>query len=157
MGFFDFLRTKTKETFHPNGKLKTIATYRSDKKHGKETFYHDNGVFQAECEWVNGLQNGEVISYDKNGNKVKQSFLVDGNYHGTQKEWWPNGELKADRIMKNDKIVSEKEYDSNGKILIKTNKDTSSETKESKKSVKTTKKKTSSKVQKDSNLSLIHI
>ena len=130
MGIFNFFRrTKIKETFHPNGKLKSRATYKSKNKHGKEINYHDNGVLKAEFEWVNGLQNGEIISYDNKGNKVKQSFLVDGNYHGTQKEWWPNGQLKADRIMKNDKIFSEKEYDSNGKILIKANKDISSKTK----------------------------
>jgi len=137
MGIFNFFsRTKIKEAFHPNGKLKTRTTYQSDNKHGKETIYHDNGVLQAECEWVNGLQNGEIISYDKNGNKVKQSFLINGNYHGTQKEWWPNGQLKTDRIMKNDKIVSEKEYDSKGEIRISTNKHSSSETKK-----KTTSKK----------------
>ena len=130
MGIFNFFRrTKIKETFHANGKLKSRVTYKSKNKHGKEISYHDNGVLQSECEWVNGLQNGEIISYDNKGNKVKQSFLVDGNYHGTQKEWWPNGQLKADRIMKNDKIFSEKEYDSNGELQIKANKDISSKTK----------------------------
>lgn len=119
MGIFDFFgRTEIKEEYYPNGKLKNQSTYKSGKKHGKEAGYHENGELQFECEWKKGLQNREVISYDKNGNKLKKSFLIDGIYEGPQKEWWPNGQLKADRIIKNDKIISEKKYDANGKSLL---------------------------------------
>ena len=33
-----------------------------------------------------------------------------GSYEGPQKEWWPSGDLKADRIMKNDEIFFKKVY-----------------------------------------------
>lgn len=58
MGLFDRLgRTKINEDFHPNGKLKTRTSYKSDRKHGKQTGYHEKGELHYESEWVDGFQN----------------------------------------------------------------------------------------------------
>ena len=101
-----------------NGKLKNEATYKSGKKNGPEKGYHENGNLHYECEWINGEQDGEITSYDEDGNKKKQSFLKKGSYDGPQKEWWPNGKLRADRIMKNNEIISEETYSQNGTVVV---------------------------------------
>ena len=49
---------------------------------------------------------------------IKQSLLNYGIYEGPQKEWWPNGNLRAARIMKNNEIDSEEIYAENGKHIV---------------------------------------
>tara|TARA_B100000780_G_C21110843_1_gene448901 strand:+ start:280 stop:1359 length:1080 start_codon:yes stop_codon:yes gene_type:complete len=118
MGLFDFFaKPEVRKEFYENGKLKSETLFKSGKKHGYEKQFHENGRLRFETEWVKGKQNSEVTSFDDEGNKIKQSFVKMGSYEGPQKEWWPNGDLKADRIMKNDKIFSETTYSSNGSEL----------------------------------------
>ncbi len=110
---------KIEKEFYENGKLKIEATYKSGKKNGVEKGYHENGKLKYKAHWIDGKQDGEVISFDEDGNKIKQSFLKQGSYEGPQKEWWPSGELKADRIMKGGEVFSEKTYSKNGTLVVK--------------------------------------
>lgn len=119
MGIFDFFaKPEVRKKFYENGKLKNEAIFKSGKKHGYEKGFHENGSLHFETEWVKGKQNGEVTSFDDEGNKLKHSFLKMGSYEGPQKEWWPSGDLKADRIMKNDEIFSETTYSPNGSVVV---------------------------------------
>ncbi len=119
MGIFDFFaKPEVRKEFYENGKLKNEATFKSGKKHGYEKGFHENGSLRYETQWVNGKQNGEVSSFDEQGNKIKQSFLKMGSYEGPQKEWWANGNLKADRVMKNDEVFSEITYSPNGSVVV---------------------------------------
>ena len=119
MGIFNlFGKTEIKKEYHENGKLKCEYEYKSGKKHGYEKGFHENGSLRYETQWVNGKQNGEVSSFDEQGNKIKQSFLKMGRYEGPQKEWWTNGNLKADRVMKNDEVFSEITYSPNGSVVV---------------------------------------
>lgn len=119
MGIFDlFEKPKVEKEFYENGKLKNEATYKSGKKNGPGKGYHENGKLHYKGEWINGKQDGEITSYDEDGNKKKQSFFKKGSYEGPQKEWWPNGKLRADRIMKNNEIISEETYSQNGTVVV---------------------------------------
>jgi antitoxin component YwqK of YwqJK toxin-antitoxin module len=119
MGIFNFFeKPKVVKVYYENGTLKNETTLKSGKKEGTEKGYHDNGILHYQAEWYKGKQNGITTSFDKEGNKVKQSSFRMGVYEGPQKEWWPNGELKADRIFNNDKIVSEETYNSKGKLVV---------------------------------------
>lgn len=102
------------KSYHENGQLSAEAHYKNGKLEGRRKGYHENGELHYESEWVDDVQNGEIISFDKYGNKVKQSFLINGNYDGIQKEWFPNGKIKAERIYKKDLIVSQKCWDESG-------------------------------------------
>ena len=111
-------KPEIEQEFYANGKLKNEATYKSGKQNGSEKGYHENGQLHYECEWIDGLQDGEITSYDIDGNKIKQSFLKKGSYEGIQREWWPNGKLRAVRIMKNHEVVSEETYNQDGSIVV---------------------------------------
>ena len=119
MGIFNFFKkNKIEKKFYENGQLKNEASYKSGKKNGPERGYYENGELHYECEWKNGKQHGKITSYDENGNTIKQSLLNYGIYEGPQKEWWPNGNLRAARIMKNNEIDSEEIYAENGKHIV---------------------------------------
>ena len=92
--------TEIKKEFYENGKLKNEATYKSGKKNGTEKGYHENGNLHYKAQWIDDEQDGEIISFDEEGCRLKQSFLKKGIYQGPQKEWWPNGKLRAERRNK---------------------------------------------------------
>ena len=110
-------KEKIVKEFYKNGKIKIQSTYVSGKKNGTEKGYHENGNLHYEAQWIDDEQDGEIISFDEEGRRLKQSFLKKGIYQGPQKEWWPNGNLRADRQMKdNDIFGSEILYHENGKV-----------------------------------------
>ena len=88
-------------------------------KNGQEKGYHENGTLHYKCEWINAQQHGIIISYNEDGKKIKESYLKYGKYVGHQKEWWPNGKLRAFRIMKNGEIYVEKIFDESGNKVFK--------------------------------------
>lgn len=54
------------ELKYPNGKLKSTGTIANGKKEGQWIFYRENGSKWSECEYLNGLAHGKVISYHPN-------------------------------------------------------------------------------------------
>ncbi|MDB4710743.1 tetratricopeptide repeat protein, partial [Flavobacteriales bacterium] len=72
----------------------------SGKLHGLFKGWHQNGILKYQCEFVDGLQQGEIITYDDKGIKVKSSVIVDGNYEGIQTTFHPNGVKASEVLMK---------------------------------------------------------
>ena len=96
--------------FYKNGQLKVESNYKNGKLDGKWKRFYENGHIHVETEWINGFQEGAAYSFYKNGDKMRESMISEGRYNGSQIEWWPNGSLKAERIFKNDELISEKNY-----------------------------------------------
>ena len=91
----------------------------NNKKNGEEKFFHEDGSIKNICYWENGVQQGPAYTYDKQGNLIRKSNLVNGEYQGEQIEYYPSGAIKIKRIYKNDEIVEEQEYDLLGNLKDK--------------------------------------
>jgi len=57
--------------YYPNGKTKSVYHYATDNADGICRDFYDNGVLQKETDFDNGLENGPVKYYDKNGKLIR--------------------------------------------------------------------------------------
>ena len=95
----------------------------NNKKNGEEKFFHDDGSIKNICYWENGVQQGPAYTYDKQGNLIKKSNLVNGGYHGEQIEFYPSGNTKIRRIWVDNFKSEEYEYTLDGDLICEYNND----------------------------------
>ena len=59
----------------------------------------------------------KIFATYSNEKRIKCSIIVNGKYNGLQKEWYEDGQLKSERLMKDGEIVGKQiSYYENGKI-----------------------------------------
>lgn len=56
------------EYFHPNGRLRSEATYAADQPAGLMREYHPNGALESEATYVEGKRHGVTQTFDATGN-----------------------------------------------------------------------------------------
>ena len=84
---------------------------------GKYIDYYNSGRIQDEGTLVNGVLNGELIVYRKNGNKKTVSHYKDAKLHGTRREYYPNGALSSTcNYIEGKSGSSQKDYFINGQL-----------------------------------------
>ena len=82
---------------------------------GKVLKSFDNGNWQMELDLKDGMPDGKIVTYYKNGQKKEESYFkggkpADGEWLG----WHENGELKIEIIIENGETISEKYWNSEG-------------------------------------------
>ena len=87
----------------------------SDPYTGKVLKSFDNGNWQMELDLKDGMPDGKIVTYYKNGQKKEESYFkggkpADGEWLG----WHENGELKIEMIIENGETISEKYWNSEG-------------------------------------------
>ena len=87
----------------------------SDPCTGKVLKSFDNGNWQMELDLKDGIPDGKIVTYYKNGQKKEESYFkggkpADGEWLG----WHENGELKIEIIIENGETISEKYWNSEG-------------------------------------------
>ena len=82
--------------YYENGnKRNEYEVNESEKRHGIQKLYHENGQLQVEVNWTNGIQDdGEIITYHDNGVKARQVIILKGSFNGAFTEWHKNGQKK---------------------------------------------------------------
>jgi antitoxin component YwqK of YwqJK toxin-antitoxin module len=124
--------------------LITVIEYKGKKQHGFQLGFDGRWHKRDSSFFVDGKENGDALFWDSLGNVVGKESFLDGkhigklesfytpgrpslfkNYNakgeeeGPWKEWWPNGNPKADFVAKGGEIVSGTEFYSNGKPRIR--------------------------------------
>ncbi len=113
--------------YHPNGEIKSKATYENGKKHGvmtewtadgtkyRVTMWRDSKMHGMETEWteggtkwrkvmwVNGKKHGLVTKWYGDGEKWTEAMWRKGKKHGTETEWLNNGKKEWSRMWNNGK------------------------------------------------------
>jgi len=94
--------------------------YKDDKKHGKQTWYHDNGNLKVTAPYLNGKVNGVQKSYTyKSGSLHTATNFKNGIRVGSEKEYYENGKLKSECTYKNGiQVGIKKGYYESGKLLL---------------------------------------
>lgn len=129
------------EFYHKNGNISSVGDYNSEgKKDSKWTFYFQNGKLNGIENWKNGVQEGEDITYNKqgviitranflngklNGERInyfapghpfKVTTFSDGVEKGNYKQCYASGRLKIDATEDNDQLDGPyKSFFENGK------------------------------------------
>ena len=122
--FIDDKKTGKWITYYPNGNMKSVITYESNRPNGYATLYHENGKILEQGYWKNqrwvgdyksyhengevqhefkfndqGKRDGKQAYYADNGNKIIEGEMSSGKEVGTWEEWYDNGDKRADKVF----------------------------------------------------------
>lgn len=71
--------TKTRivrhKEFYADGTLKAAGSYKGQHLHGRWRWYRKNGVIMRSGQFIDGIQVGEWITYDSNGQVYKRTVF----------------------------------------------------------------------------------
>ena len=105
---------------------------KNGKRHGKMTFWDENGLIQGELNWKDGVAVGDTIyeyyystdqikSVENNKLVIKdgiQSYMKDGKWT----EWYENGQIESESNWKDGKEYGKQTWwDENGQIRLEIN------------------------------------
>ncbi len=83
--------TITKETYFPDGRLRTRAGYHNDRLHGTFMAWYTNGQLQVREEFVNGVSHGTRTKWYSSGLRKSEAQIVEGQIHGGYTTWNKDG------------------------------------------------------------------
>ena len=86
---------------------------------GKSFELYDNGQKQWEANWKDGKEDGLEVMWYENGQKTTEKNYKDGKEDGLEVWWYENGQKKRESNWKDGKIVSQKDWDEEGKPVVK--------------------------------------
>ncbi len=101
---------------HKNGLKEVKGNYENGKEYGLTTYWYENGQKRLEINYKNGKEHGLETKWDENGQKESKVIFKDGKKHGITIGWYENGQKKFEVNYKNDKHVSNINWDENGEI-----------------------------------------
>ena len=143
--FIGFGQIDSIQTYHDNGKLRSIGVLKDGKNEGLWKFYNQDGFLKQSINYKNGLFNGLWINYRRNKNNVieiDESIYINGRREGIWKHhidnsliqegylknkmrqriwkyYHDNGQLKKETKWKDDKEIYSRYWDKNGNEIDK--------------------------------------
>lgn len=87
--------TGTIKSIHPNGNVRKMSYYLSDKEHGLTTTWDEDGKKILEANFKDGKQDGLTVAWDHKKGHIKESFYKDGRRNGTHTVWNVKGNKEA--------------------------------------------------------------
>jgi antitoxin component YwqK of YwqJK toxin-antitoxin module len=70
---------------------------------GVRILYHENGVKQSECTFVNGLTTGLYQTWYPSGQQEVKCMVIKGVNHGLYQRWLPSGQIEKEILFENGK------------------------------------------------------
>jgi len=106
--------------YFENGKLRMQGKIFDGKREGNWKYYYETGILKSEGEYENDLKSGIWSYYSENGELKAKAIYKKGD--GIYKEFYPNGSLKSEGFIKDEKSDSLwKNYYESGSIKSKGN------------------------------------
>ena len=105
-----------KRYYYDSGQLKSIVTYKDNKKVGVSHTYYKSGEKQYDIPYQDGKKHGKVLWYYKSGKVYRETEYQNGKKNGTQRKFWEDGKLKSELNYKDNMLSTGlKEYSNTGK------------------------------------------
>jgi len=98
--------------YFSNGKKKYETQYTADEINGYNIWYHNNGNKRSEGWFVNGVKQQFVGFYDEKGNLTAVDYNLNGEPHGPNIAYFPNGKPQFRQQFYNGWIQKIWQYDS---------------------------------------------
>ena len=102
------------------GYAKPLAECKSNKDRLNgciEKSYYESGNLEYEIPYENNERNGVWKGYYESG-KLKYEFPFENDKaNGVAKEYYESGKLKQETLYKNHRVITDKEYDEQGKLI----------------------------------------
>lgn len=90
-----------------NGQPAKVYYYDKENQWVREESYHDNGLLMMEGAIVDGLREGEWVSYFPDGKVQSKGFFHEGIREGKSLVYYENGHLWMDGFYNNDRKCGE--------------------------------------------------
>lgn len=84
-------------------------------------FYFDSGELQNEFTTINGLKEGESITYFTNGKVRFIKRYKNDKLHGVSELYRENGDLEVKSKFNNSNLIFDKVYDEKGELVVHAN------------------------------------
>lgn len=91
--------------YHTNGNINIECEYKDGMNDGECKEWYENGQISSKCSYINGKIEGEYIAWYKNGNKAEASSYLNGKRQGKLECWTENKEFYGEYEYKNGVIV----------------------------------------------------
>jgi antitoxin component YwqK of YwqJK toxin-antitoxin module len=78
---------------------------------------YDNGNIQYYNMYIEGIKNGDDVSFYESGNIKSFGSMYKSTRHGKTICWYENGQIKSEANYKYGFIVDQKEWDENGNLV----------------------------------------
>lgn len=125
---------QSETVFYGSGEKKRHTEYYVGKnnkkvKHGKETFWYEDGKKSRELSFDHGLENGKWMTWYKNGQLASIFSYKKGIDHGEWKFWYEDGKIARITIYKSGKSsgtwrwykdgkeIASRSYDDQGNVI----------------------------------------
>ncbi len=105
------------KTFYYNDNSKTQTQYQNGVRNGWTKNIDANGNITAEGTYVNNKMEGEFRAYYPEGKIMMKAFYNSGLLDGITYFYFPNGNVQKETKYERNKIIFNREYDKNGKLL----------------------------------------
>jgi hypothetical protein len=107
----------TSTSYYTNGQIQETLTYANGVLNGPHARYYQNGTRMSQTQYSNGKEQGRRLSYHDNGNISQDYNVVDGNFHGPFKVFYPDGKLQNEGVMDRGSRDWIKVYNQNGDLI----------------------------------------
>ena len=100
--------------WYNNGNLRSSFNYIDGQLDGNATYYYRNGNIQNLTTYRGGIKHGPTIDWWPEGKKSFEENYAKGFPEGRWLSWWPNGKLNSERVYRNRRLVSHREWTKDG-------------------------------------------
>ena len=94
-----------------------IELDKQGRKHGRETWWFQNGNKKYEASNKEGIRDGEFSAWYVDGKLWYRGYEFHGQPESTLTYFFPNGNLKSEAVFRAGIQVERKDYDESGKLL----------------------------------------
>ncbi len=108
--------TKIKTTHYDNGGVESKTPYVSDKRHGLETGWDEDGRKWWTTPWKDGKQHGVRTQWYQNGAKYLESMWKDGKRQGAQTWGREDGTKRREILFTHDREYARMGWDKEGNV-----------------------------------------
>jgi antitoxin component YwqK of YwqJK toxin-antitoxin module len=114
--------TGTSKCIFAGGQIQSLVEIRGGNKHGKYTWWYENGSKQSVSNYKNGKLNGTWTKWYENGHKQSVSYHKDGKLNGKWTKWYSSGKKRSVSNHKEGKLNGKRTaWHANGKKQSVTN------------------------------------
>jgi len=107
--------------YYEDGKMRGESNYYNGTLEGKTRYYYTTGALSGEWNYKNGKLEGMTTLYWGNGKIKAQRSFEDGKQDGVSKKYYDSGKLQYEEAYVDGRIISKKEYNKAGVVILNQN------------------------------------
>jgi antitoxin component YwqK of YwqJK toxin-antitoxin module len=104
--------------YHPNGKKKIVSTYSKGIRDGYVEEFYSTGQLSRAGWTIDGQQQQQWISYYRDGSRLDDYWLLNGEYVDTAYLYSVEGKMQSKMFYSKDELAMEEDFDEKGRTFF---------------------------------------